>query len=105
MAATAESHHATPEGQKPGGAWLEYDPTSGWQWVAGGKTVLTATPDATVAPAFGLASGCRILSGQGDPEDRVAAPQCSLYLRVAGEPGHTLYVKETGSGSTGWAAK
>lgn len=49
--------------------------------------------------------GSRILSGSGDPEGSVTAVVGSLYLRTDGGTDTTLYVKESGSGNTGWAAK
>lgn len=45
------------------------------------------------------------LVGTGDPENHVEAPVGSLWLRDDGGAGTTLYVKETGSGNTGWVAK
>lgn len=45
------------------------------------------------------------LGGEGSPEGVVSAPVGSLYLRSDGGPGSTLYVKESGSGNTGWSAK
>ncbi len=44
-------------------------------------------------------------SGAGSPEGVVTAPVGSLYSRSDGGTGTALYVKETGSGNTGWAAK
>lgn len=52
-----------------------------------------------------LASGARILSGTGTPESAVTAPVGSIYLRTDGGAGTSFYVKESGSGNTGWAAK
>lgn len=46
-----------------------------------------------------------VLAGSGSPEGRVAAPAGALYLRNDGGAGATLYVKETGTGPDGWAAK
>lgn len=46
-----------------------------------------------------------IYSGTGTPEGAVAAPVGSLYLRRDGGAGTTLYVKQSGTGNTGWAAK
>jgi hypothetical protein len=43
--------------------------------------------------------------GTGSPEGIVTAPAGNLYLRLDGGAGTTLYVKETGVGPTGWAAK
>jgi hypothetical protein len=43
--------------------------------------------------------------GTGSPEGVVAAPVGTAYLRDDGGAGTTLYVKESGTGNTGWAAK
>jgi hypothetical protein len=43
--------------------------------------------------------------GNGTPEGAVAAPVGSLYLRMDGGATTTLYVKESGTGNTGWVAK
>jgi hypothetical protein len=47
----------------------------------------------------------RIIGGTGSPEAVVSAPVGTLYVRADGAPGATLYVKEAGSGNTGWSAK
>lgn len=44
-------------------------------------------------------------SGTGTPEGAVTAEVGSLFTRTDGGAGTTLYVKETGSGNTGWVAK
>lgn len=44
-------------------------------------------------------------SGTGSPETVVAADVGALYVDVAGGAGTTLYVKESGTGNVGWAAK
>jgi len=49
--------------------------------------------------------GAAIFSGTGTPEAAVTAPIGSLYLRTDGGAGTTLYVKESGTGNTGWVAK
>lgn len=43
--------------------------------------------------------------GTGSPEGVVTAPPGALYVNDAGGAGATLWVKEAGTGSTGWAAK
>lgn len=48
---------------------------------------------------------CRLLSSTGDPEGSVTAGVGSLFLRQDGGAGTTLYVKESGTGNTGWVAK
>lgn len=44
-------------------------------------------------------------SGAGSPEGVLAGPVGSLYTRIDGGSGTTLYVKETGSDTTGWVPK
>lgn len=44
-------------------------------------------------------------SGSGTPESAVTAPIGSLYTRTNGGAGTTLYIKESGTGNTGWVAK
>lgn len=46
-----------------------------------------------------------IRRGTGSPEGSVTAPVGSLYLRSDGGAGTTFYVKESGTGNTGWVAK
>jgi len=43
--------------------------------------------------------------GTGSPQGVLTAPVGTLYLRTDGTTGATLYVKETGTGNTGWIAK
>lgn len=47
----------------------------------------------------------RVISGSGSPETVVTAPVGTLYLRQDGGASTTLYIKESGSGNTGWIAK
>ena len=46
-----------------------------------------------------------IRSGSGTPEGAVTADVGSLFLRTDGGAGTSLYVKESGTGNTGWIAK
>jgi hypothetical protein len=59
------------------------------------------------ANKFALGSGTAAWSsGSGSPEGVVSASRGSLYSRVDGGTSTTLYVKETGTGTTtGWVAK
>ena len=43
--------------------------------------------------------------GLGSPEGTMTGPPGSLYLNAAGSAGTSLYVKESGTGNTGWVAK
>ena len=47
----------------------------------------------------------KYLSGTGSPQGVKTAPVGSMYTRTDGGVGSTLYVKESGTGNTGWAAK
>lgn len=47
----------------------------------------------------------RVTSGTGSPETVVTAPIGSIYLRTDGGTLTSLYVKESGTGNTGWVAK
>jgi len=49
--------------------------------------------------------GVLIRSGAGSPEGALTANIGSLYLRTDGDAGTTLYIKESGTGSTGWVVK
>ena len=60
------------------------------------------TVGATAGLEFG-SSSARIMSGTGSPEGVVTAPVGSLWLRT--DSSTSLYVKQTGTGNTGWVAK
>lgn len=47
----------------------------------------------------------RLTSGEGTPEGNVTGNVGDLYTRTDGGAGTVLYVKETGTGDTGWSAK
>jgi hypothetical protein len=47
----------------------------------------------------------KIKTGNGSPEGVVVASVGTLYLRLNGSTNSTLYVKESGTGSTGWVSK
>ena len=52
-----------------------------------------------------LPGGITWTSGSGSPEGVVTAPVGSLYSRSDGGILTSLYVKQSGSGNTGWAGK
>jgi hypothetical protein len=55
---------------------------------------------------FCLESGdMNVLEGFGSPEGAVTASPGRMYLNKDGGVGATLWVKETGTGNTGWDAK
>lgn len=55
-----------------------------------------------LATGAGTAIGWYV--GSGSPENVVTARVGSLYSRIDGGADTTLYVKESGTGNTGWAA-
>jgi len=57
--------------------------------------------DSTFAPTQSLYERF----GSGSPEGAVSAPVSTTYHRNDGGAGTSLYVKESGSGNTGWVAK
>lgn len=54
---------------------------------------------------FGTSGGPSVKAGTGSPEGVVTSKAGSLWLRSDGAAGTTLYVKESGTGNTGWVAK
>lgn len=58
----------------------------------------------TTGIQFGAAE-TKLRSGTGSPEGVVTAPVGSLYCRDDGGAGTSLYVKESGTGNTGWVGK
>lgn len=50
-------------------------------------------------------TGAAIYSGAGSPEAAVTAAIGSIYMRTDGGAGTCVYVKESGTGDTGWVAK
>lgn len=52
-----------------------------------------------------LNGGPQIHTGTGTPESAVAAPVGSTFHRTDGGAGTSFYVKESGTGTTGWVAK
>jgi len=57
------------------------------------------------ASQFKTATSVFWSSGTGSPESVVTAGIGSVYTRTDGGAGTTLYVKESGTGNTGWIAK
>jgi hypothetical protein len=59
----------------------------------------------TAGKGVSLPGGITWTSGAGSPEGVVTAPVGSLYSRSDGGVLTSLYVKQSGSGNTGWAGK
>lgn len=70
-----------------------------------GSKYLSLAHNGTNAVITDSATSCILQWGSGTPEGSVTAPVGSLYLRTDGGTSTTLYVKESGSGNTGWIAK
>ncbi len=51
------------------------------------------------------ASGPVLISGSGSPETAVTAIVGSIFMRTDGGASTSIYVKESGTGNTGWVAK
>ena len=49
--------------------------------------------------------GIAITNGTGSPESAVTGTVGDLFIRTDGGTSTVLYVKESGTGNTGWAAK
>lgn len=49
-------------------------------------------------------AACQFIAGSGTPESAVTGNVCDLFMRSDGGAGTALYVKETGTGNTGWSA-
>jgi hypothetical protein len=115
--------HTTSSGQALAGyLW----PSGGWsfmdEWNDGLRTIDPGTgniivggkvragsgvvTDTTVNATNGfLIATIKIVTGSGSPESAITAPVGSVYLRTDGGSSTTIYVKESGSGNTGWVGK
>lgn len=71
------------------------------------KAPLTTPTNDREFAAWCLKSGdTRLVTGTGDPNGVYVANRGTLFLRMDGGVGSTLYVKEAGDGlDTGWTAK
>lgn len=65
----------------------------------------TGSISATTVPTAIDALAGKIRWGAGTPEGAVSAVVGTIFLRTDGSTSTTLYVKESGSGNTGWVAK
>lgn len=82
---------------------------------ASGRVGVGVAPDAAAAITLdgggikianaGATAFCTVTVGAGSPEGVVTAGPGSLYLNTSGGSGTSLYVKESGSGNTGWVGK
>lgn len=90
--------------------WVNGVPTfNGSLGVTGGLTsqslITTGSVTVGASAAFSFTtSNVAWQSGTGSPENVVSAVVGSLYSRTDGGANTSLYIKQTGSGNTGWAA-
>ncbi len=68
-------------------------------------TGATTAQFATTCVLGGVALSPLQLVGSGSPEYRQVAPVGSTYQNFSGAAGTSLYVKQSGNGSTGWVGK
>lgn len=62
-------------------------------------------PDGVITLATsGRLSAKNIRLGNGTPESVVTGDVGDIYQRTDGSPGTALYIKESGTGNTGWTA-
>lgn len=52
-----------------------------------------------------FAGRCTVQTGSGSPESAVTGNICDVYLRTDGGTDTVLYIKESGTGNTGWVGK
>jgi hypothetical protein len=74
----------------------------------GGLGVLNLVPWTGSDMRLNMASGgnaTSLINGTGTPEGVVTARIGSIYMRKDGGAGTSFYVKESGTGNTGWVAK
>lgn len=57
----------------------------------------------TVTRGTANINGITIFTGSGTPEGVITANIGSMFLRLDGTSGSTLYMKESGTGNTGWS--
>ena len=71
----------------------------------GTNTLELGSDTVTVTGSLGIGGATtRAYSGTGSPEGAQTGAVGSIYLRTDGTPSGTLYVKESGTGNTGWRA-
>lgn len=73
------------------------------QLLANYNLTVDASNSAAGGILFSTAQNPRILYGSATPEGAATAGPGSVYLRTGGAAGTSVYIKNTGSGTTGWA--
>lgn len=83
--------------------------TSGFSW--NGRSFMKSSADGFIemykadGTTFSVVQSLYDRAGSGTPEGAVTAPVGAIYHRTDGGAGTSFYVKESGSGNTGWVAK
>jgi len=88
--------------------WLNSPSSSGTLHLGNGNNnrAIINSSGLTMASGLGVALDTTLIrTGSASPEGAVTAPVGSIYLRTGGGAGTTFYVKESGSGNTGWVGK
>lgn len=68
------------------------------------KPEAAGTGTASVVEYHTTSGGVRLMSGSGSPEGVVSAPIGTIYQRTDGGTNTSGYLKESGTGNTGWVA-
>ena len=88
------------------GLWDRWrDPSGNWIKTC---SILTTAPNAVTSAVHDrmpVILDPDISAGNGNPEGVVTSVAGGLYLRLDGGAQSALYVKESGTGNTGWVAK
>ena len=89
------------------GASFHLRVTSEARFIVGGTELMRLHPTNTLIfqQGYRLQGNTTHAAGTGSPEGVVTAVRGSTWLRTDGGAGTTFYVKESGTGNTGWAAK
>lgn len=91
----SSADYINPDGT--GGASLHSNNNADIQLHAGGTGRVRITTDAE-------STGALELVGRGSPQSVITAPPGSTFRNLNGGVGSSFYVKQTGTGSSGWAA-
>ena len=94
--------YVAPNWTGNGASWYPLGTTSFWRNVAGSRW---NTDSVNLTNILYLNNNNFIYSGLNSPEGVLEAPVGSLWLRTNGGAGTTLYIKESGTGNTGWVGK
>lgn len=107
LTATGSTHGVIADALTAGDTALSVRGGLGLRVVAGGGGSEKLQIDDALPIQLGSSIGTagKILRAAGSPEGAVTANVGSMFLRSDGGASTTLYVKESGTGNTGWVAK